>query len=80
MAQSHAASGVMTSAAAAVAQLAANGGKLNAQSDQNQGQVCKKSCNNQDINTVTRDITYFKIHCSSGKISKKSCNNQDFFS
>ena len=24
-----------------------------------------------NINTVTRDITYFKIHCSSGKIRGK---------
>ena len=24
-----------------------------------------------NINTVTRDITYFKIHCSSGKIRSK---------
>ena len=31
---------------------------------------CLKYSNNLsfNINTVTRDITYFKIHCSSGKI------------
>ena len=39
IAQSHAASGAMTSAAAAVAQLAANGGKLNPHGDQISNQV-----------------------------------------
>ena len=33
--------------------------------------VCFNNTDVLNINTVTRDITYFKIHCSSGKIRGK---------